>query len=97
LNARRLSHITTQSENLHAQCLQFLRSLQATLFLARTKNQIRAHFSEPFRHLTAEPDGATGNDGHATGKVEDFLSLHAGLFGTKYSCSFRVALAYIIC
>jgi hypothetical protein len=47
--------------------LQFLGGLYAALFLASAENQIRAHLSQPFGHLSAEADRTAGNDGHAAG------------------------------
>jgi hypothetical protein len=49
---------------------QFLASLHATILLPRAKNQMRTHFRQTLRHLAAQANRTTGNDGHAAAEIE---------------------------
>src|SRR5580704_1097205 len=69
-------HIAAEGQRLYAEALQFYGSLLATFFLACAQHKVRAHFGQAFRHLTAEADGAAGDDRNATSQVKELSNIH---------------------
>src|SRR5262249_2457217 len=60
-----------------------MRSLFATLLLARAESHAGAHFRQTLRHLAPQPDGASGNQGHAAVEIEELSNISRSLLRVR--------------
>ena len=76
LNRCGIFHVAAEGEGLDTQAGQLVGRFLTALLLAGTQRNICSHLRQSFGHLATKPDGTTGDDGDAPGKVEQLPGIH---------------------